>query len=197
MPKRSRKSSSQLVSRKNTKWIISLVTLLVVGIISKYTTADNIYAGNLPTDTPYSVCFTPGGNCTKLVVRNIDNAHKTILMQAYSFTSVQIAKALVHAKQRGVDVKVILDDSQFKQTYSMATYLQHQHIALWDDYKPAIAHNKIIIIDNSILMTGSFNFTQAAQNNNAENLLVLDSPALAEIYRQNWQQRLLASKRVI
>ena len=60
-------------------------------------------------------------------------------------------------------------------------------IPTYIDAKHAIAHNKIIIIDRRIVITGSFNFTRAAEENNAENLLIITSPELAEKYLQNWQ----------
>ena len=61
------------------------------------------------------VCFMSGQNCTQLIVNIINAARKQILVQAYSFTSMPIAKALVDAKRRGVDVKIILDKSQIKK----------------------------------------------------------------------------------
>jgi phospholipase D len=57
------------------------------------------------------------------------------------------------------------------------------------DYKPAIAHNKVIIIDNGSVITGSFNFTKAAQFKNAENVLIIHDKQLADIYKQNWLYR--------
>jgi phosphatidylserine/phosphatidylglycerophosphate/cardiolipin synthase-like enzyme len=66
------------------------------------------------TTTPSAVtaCFTPGGNCTDAIVQALDEAKRTILVQAYSFTSAPIAKALLDAHKRGVQVQVILDKSQ-------------------------------------------------------------------------------------
>ncbi len=54
------------------------------------------------------------------------------------------------------------------------------------DTKHAIAHNKVMVIDKNIVITGSFNFTKAAENNNAENLIIIQSDKLAEIYQDNW-----------
>ena len=65
---------------------------------------------SVPT-TPSAVtaCFTPGGNCTDAIVKALSEAKRTILVQAYSFTSAPIAKALLDAHKRGVQVQVILD----------------------------------------------------------------------------------------
>jgi len=55
------------------------------------------------------------------------------------------------------------------------------------DAQHAIAHNKVIVIDENIVITGSFNFTKAAESNNAENILVIRDPTLAEKYLKNWK----------
>lgn len=135
------------------------------------------------------VCFTPGQNCTAEIIDVIDAAKQSIFVQAYSFTSAPIASHLVAAKKRGVKVNVILDKSQTRQRYSASHFLVNQHIPCWIDYKPAIAHNKIMIIDGKQVITGSFNFTKAAQNKNAENLLIIHDEKLARIYMENWQRR--------
>lgn len=140
------------------------------------------------------VCFTPGQNCTKEIIDVIDAAKQSIFVQAYSFTSAPIAAHLVAAKKRGVKVNVILDKSQKTQRYSASRFLVNQHIPCWIDYKPAIAHNKIMIIDEKEVITGSFNFTKAAQNKNAENLVIIHDAQLANIYLKNWQRRRAVSR---
>ncbi|HOC45163.1 MAG: phospholipase D family protein [Syntrophorhabdaceae bacterium] len=109
-----------------------------------------------------------------------------ILVQAYSFTSAQIGKALIDAHKRGVKVEAILDKSQRTAKYSWATFLANMRIPTYIDSRHAIAHNKVIIIDGATTITGSFNFTKAAQDKNAENLLVIHSKEIARAYRENW-----------
>jgi phosphatidylserine/phosphatidylglycerophosphate/cardiolipin synthase-like enzyme len=89
-----------------------------------------------------------------------------------------------------VNVEVILDKSQRTEKYSEADFLLHAGIPTFIDAKHAIAHNKIIIVDGKVVITGSFNFTKAAEENNAENLLVIQDPALAAKYTTNWQAHL-------
>ena len=137
--------------------------------------------------TGWEVYFSPRGGCTEAVIRELNKAKNTILVQAYSFTSAPIAKALLNAHKRGVKVEVILDKSQRTQKYSSATFFLNQGIPVRIDDKHAIAHNKVIIIDGEIVITGSFNFTKAAEENNAENLLVIHDRKLASIYTKNWQ----------
>jgi phosphatidylserine/phosphatidylglycerophosphate/cardiolipin synthase-like enzyme len=136
------------------------------------------------------VFFSPSGGCTEAVVKALDHATNTVLVQAYSFTSAPIAKALVDAHKRGIKVQVILDKSQRTEKYSEADFTAHAGIPTFIDAKHAIAHNKIIIVDSYEVLTGSFNFTKAAETENAENLLVIQDAALAARYTENWQEHL-------
>jgi phosphatidylserine/phosphatidylglycerophosphate/cardiolipin synthase-like enzyme len=140
-------------------------------------------------------CFTPGHACTDVIIAEIDAARSEILVQAYSFTSAEIAKALVGAHKRGIRVEAILDKSQRTAKYSYATFLANMRVPTYIDAKHAIAHNKIIIIDGITTITGSFNFTKAAQDRNAENLLVIRSRDIARAYRENWKNHVKHSER--
>jgi phosphatidylserine/phosphatidylglycerophosphate/cardiolipin synthase-like enzyme len=94
-----------------------------------------------------TVCFTPGGNCTDLIVMALREAKSSILVQAYSFTSAPIAKALVDAHMRGVRVEVLLDQSNRTDKYSAADFLANQGVPTKIDAAHAISHNKIIVTD--------------------------------------------------
>jgi len=135
----------------------------------------------------WHVYFSPGGEATFAIRQALDNAKSTVLVQAYSFTSAPIAEALVKAHKRGVKVQVILDRSQRTQKYSSADFLVNFGIPTRIDAAHAIAHDKVMIIDNEIVITGSFNFTKAAEEKNAENLLVIRNRELAARYTDNWQ----------
>jgi len=142
----------------------------------------------------WQVCFTPGQDCTTLIVDEISGARASILVQAYSFTSVPILSALKAAHARGVDVEVIVDQTSAKVSksgshYSAATYLTNAGIPVWVDIHVSIAHNKVMVLDGATVITGSFNFTAAAQHHNAENLLVIRDPQLAAEYQANWESR--------
>lgn len=134
----------------------------------------------------WAVYFSPHGGCTEAVVDALGRAKSTILVQAYSFTSAPIAKALVDAHRRGVKVEVVLDKSQRTERYSSATFLFNNGIPTFIDAGHAIAHNKVMVIDGQTVITGSFNFTKAAEENNAENLLVIAEVEMAAKYAQNW-----------
>ncbi|HEY2566679.1 MAG TPA: phospholipase D family protein [Candidatus Aquirickettsiella sp.] len=134
-------------------------------------------------------CFTPGQDCTHQITSHISQAKHSVLVQAYNFTSKDIADALIEAKNRGIKVKVILDKSQRTQKYSLLHYIVDAGIPVWIDTKPAIAHNKIMIIDEKEVITGSFNFTDSAQKRNAENVVFISDTKLAKEYIQNWENR--------
>lgn len=116
----------------------------------------------------------------------LEQAKKSIYVQAYSFTSAPIARALVDAHKRGIRVEAILDKSQRAEKYTEADFLARAGISTLIDAKHAIAHNKVIIVDDVIVLTGSFNFTKSAEENNAENLLVISDTSLAARYLENW-----------
>ncbi len=143
---------------------------------------------SVPNQAPVRVYFSPDGGCTAAILSAIGQARSEILVQAYSFTSAPIADALRQAHKRGVRTEVILDKSQKSGHYTSATFLAHTGIPTWIDSRHAIAHNKIMIIDRESVVTGSFNFTRAAEERNAENLLIIRSPELAGLYLENWRK---------
>ena len=146
-----------------------------------------LLSASVATATDIKVYFSPKGGCTEAVVKNLQSATNTVLVQAYSFTSAPIATAIVDAHKRGVNVTVILDKSQRTERYSEADFFLHADIPTFIDAKHNIAHNKVMVIDGRITITGSFNFTKSAENQNAENLLVIDDAALAARYAANWK----------
>jgi len=147
------------------------------------------HAANITlNNTPAQIYFSPKGGCTEAIVKEIGNAKSEIYVQAYSFTSVSIAKALVDAHKRGIKVEAILDKSQKKERYTSATFLANSGIPTYIDSKHAIAHNKIMVIDKETVITGSFNFTKAAEEKNAENLLILKNKEMASQYLMNWSK---------
>ena len=156
-----------------------LLALILIGSLF-------LYEKTFPTNVPINIYFSPNGGCTTAIIDEINNAKSEILVQAYSFTSAPIAKALVDAYKKGIKVLVILDKSQKTAQYTSATFLANSKIPTFID-SHAIAHNKIMIIDGATVITGSFNFTKAAEEKNAENLLIIKSEELSKKYLDNWK----------
>jgi phosphatidylserine/phosphatidylglycerophosphate/cardiolipin synthase-like enzyme len=140
------------------------------------------------TNAPAQVYFSPHGGCTNAIVGEVNKARKEILVQAYSFTSQPIAKAIVDAHKRGVRTEIILDKSQRGDQYSAADFTAHMGVPTYIDSAHAIAHNKVMIIDQETVITGSLNFTKAAEEKNAENVLIIKSRELAKEYLDNWEK---------
>ena len=148
-----------------------------------------------PEGTTTRTCFTPGQDCTSVIVQTIDTAKTELLVQAYGFTTLQIAQAIVRAKTRGAKVLVVLDKSNETSNDTGAQLLKENGIDIKVDSTVTIAHNKVMVIDQNTVITGSFNFTESAQKRNAENVLIISgNPALAAQYRKNFETRLTASR---
>jgi phosphatidylserine/phosphatidylglycerophosphate/cardiolipin synthase-like enzyme len=133
--------------------------------------------------------FSPHQGATALIVRTIGEAQKSIRVAAYTFTSHTIAEALAYARQRGVNVQVVLNESERTSRSSVAEWLADNGIPVRFNSRYSIMHDKFLIIDDTTLETGSFNFTKAAENRNAENVLVLhDDPQAVADYTQQWEK---------
>jgi phosphatidylserine/phosphatidylglycerophosphate/cardiolipin synthase-like enzyme len=171
-------------------WVfIAMLGVLVGLIIDHFFTAiagavKKLFSGGPPSTAPH---FSPKGGCTEAIVRELNAARREVLLQAYSFTSKEIAHALQAAAARRVNVTVLLDKSNEKESYTELGDLAGHGINVLIDPCHAIAHNKVVIIDSRTVLTGSFNFTNQAEHENAENLLVLrNQPELATAYRDSF-----------
>jgi phospholipase D len=145
------------------------------------------------------VCFRPGKiSCATEIVDAISGARRTLLVQAYGFTTPQIVQAIGAAHKRGVEVRVVLDKTNAskrdgKPRYSGATYLANAHVPVRIDEKVAIAHNKVMVIDGDMVIGGSYNYTRSAEERNAENVTFTRSACVAGLYRTNFEKRWKAS----
>jgi phosphatidylserine/phosphatidylglycerophosphate/cardiolipin synthase-like enzyme len=110
-------------------------------------------------------------------------------VQSYNFTEPRIIAAIIAAHRRGVLVTVILDKISPGQKGEGADPVHDAGIPTFIDRKPKIAHNKVVVIDQMTVITGSFNFSTNAECCNAENLLVLRRPDLAVAYAENFARR--------
>src|SRR6185369_7846496 len=117
--------------------------------------------------------FAPNQGATALIVRTIDESQKSIRVAAYYFTSRPITEALIAAHRRGVDVKVVMDETNKTNFYSSLKPLLDARIPTRTNSHYAIMHDKFMVIDSSTLELGSFNYTRSAEEKNAENVLVI------------------------
>jgi phosphatidylserine/phosphatidylglycerophosphate/cardiolipin synthase-like enzyme len=135
------------------------------------------------------VCFSPNPLCRQTLITLLNMAKKSIHLQAYSFTDGAIAASLINAKERGVSVNIILDKSNKTDKRSQARGVAQAGIPVYIDSPKGIAHNKVILIDEKTVVTGSYNYSASAYSRNAENILIIKNQELAQRYLQNWSYR--------
>lgn len=154
------------------------------------------FAANFLSNSTYEICFTPGDDCARKIIDKISEAKKEILVQAYNFNDMAIAKSLVLAKARGVDVKMILDKSQLNPKHNLIHYFIDNKISPLIEEEIPLAHNKIIILDRHTVIGGSYNYTYAARNKNAENVVIINDSSFVEKYVRYWFMRQSKSKKI-
>ncbi|MHB8084291.1 MAG: phospholipase D-like domain-containing protein [Dehalococcoidia bacterium] len=126
--------------------------------------------------------------CEDALVTEISNAKSSIWIQMFNFEEVPVAQALVNAHGRGVDVQVIMDSKAMHQKAYVGPILAKGIIPVWSDSRHNIAHNKVAIIDQAEVFTGSYNWSPNALNHNAENLvLIKNDPDTVAKYIQNFK----------
>lgn len=122
--------------------------------------------------------FSPNGGVQNEIINEIRSAKKTVSMAAYTLTAPKIVLELEASYLRGVIVKVLTDKNQSNMPFNFPSKVEKKH---------SIMHNKIIIIDDMTVITGSYNFTQAAEYKNAENILIIkECPNISRAYKEEF-----------
>lgn len=175
---------------KKLLFALSLLAVTVAAFAFEWRKTGNV----MPATGTVQVAFPPDEDANSLIVAALREAHNTVRVQAFSFTSNEIAFALIAAQRRGVDVQVIADAEQMRKLEHNKLGLMYQAgVRIWLDAQHQSAHNKIMVIDGAsaspTVVTGSMNFTYSGQFKNAENLLILrGNKPLADAYSANWQR---------
>jgi len=140
------------------------------------------------------VAFTPGDDIAALLVKRIGEAKKTVQVQAYLFTDRRIANALIAARRRGLEVEIIADAAQHQGGGVLhLKALRRAGVDVYLNASYASSHNKVIILDagtrEAAVVTGSYNFTNAAQSRNAENVVVISgNPDVTGLFVANFEK---------
>jgi len=157
----------------------------------------------VPQSAKVRVAFTPGDDAAGQIIDAIRQSRKQVLVQAFSFTHDGIARALVEAHKRGIEVKLIADrDQTEKMKRGQVAGIARGGVPVWLDSEHQGAHNKVMVIDAgqpyAQVITGSFNFTRAAQHKNAENVVFISgNDALIRAYAANWQRHLAHARPLV
>jgi phosphatidylserine/phosphatidylglycerophosphate/cardiolipin synthase-like enzyme len=181
--------------RSSSRWLAAGLLLLSSPAFA-FLGVDKSEHAVLPATGTVEVAFTPGDNAAGMIMAAIGQAKKQVLVHAFSFTHEGIARALIAAQHRGVEVKVIADREQTERIEGgKVTIMARAGVPVWLDGDHQCAHNKVMVIDaglpTAVLITGSFNFTNAAQYKNAENVLLMrGNEKLVKLYSDNWNAHL-------
>lgn len=184
-----KKSTIRKLPRISHLWAKCLGSALLAlsGLFINYTACHT--SGRSDADLAIQVWFTPQDPCMDLIVAKILSAKALILVQAYVITAKQIADALIQAHKNGVKVQLLIDkDAQTTKGSKVHLLLQHG-IPIIIDKTVGYAHNKVMIIDDKDVITGSFNWTHGAQARNAENLVIITGQAINRRFKNNWYMR--------
>jgi len=134
------------------------------------------------------VYFSLLDNPQKAIIKNINQAEAFINIAMYVFTDKEIAIPLAKAQERGVKVRVYLDQDQVDDQYSQSRFLVQKGIKVRISTNNYIMHHKFAVIDNRLLLTGSYNWTFSANNRNDENMMVIDDPEIIARYQNQFKK---------
>lgn len=139
--------------------------------------------------------FCPDEGCAQVVIDQFDAASSTLHVAIAYFTHEGIAKSLIEAKERGIDVKVVGDawandpSNPEAQNIEIVRELQLNGVPYRDDGNDAgTMHDKFAVIDGQVVLTGSFNYTDSADTRNNENLVVLYSKGMAAAFEDEFEK---------
>ncbi len=171
---------------------IHLIVAIAVGVSILWSFSASAMAPKGKDRAPRcEAMFSPGGGIESRLAEEIGAAKKRIRVQMYIFNSKRIGEALSQTARRGVNVEVILDKSQEKATYGPWRVMRRDGVKIYFDSEHETANNKVILIDDRTVITGSYNFTKAAEEKNAENILIVkDDRSLFDAYNQNFEAHL-------
>ncbi len=173
---------------KTQKTILALLFLLCASVVFI------AYENNAQQKTfSEQAFFCPEDNCASKLVQQINSSQKSVHAAVYSFTSAKIANALIEAKKRGVEVRIITDAVQAESKYSKDELLGQNGIEVRiRRIDGGSMHNKFMAIDSGLVATGSFNYTENADETNDENLVFLVNQEIIDEFESEfseiWQQ---------
>jgi phosphatidylserine/phosphatidylglycerophosphate/cardiolipin synthase-like enzyme len=139
-------------------------------------------------DTRVEVYFSPEDGVAKYVLQRLAAAKRSIHFLTFSYTSSAIADAMVAQAQAGLPVRGVFERQNAGGTGSAFSRLRHGGVDVLEDGNCYILHHKLIVIDQQTVITGSYNFTNSAERDNDENLVIVDDPALAHAYLEEFQR---------
>ena len=136
--------------------------------------------------TPIQVYFSPEDKVMDRIIPIVSSAQSNIRFLAFSFTDFPLAQAMINRAADGVDTAGIYEKVGSETEGSELQSFFCAHVPVRQDGNPKFLHDKTIIIDNHIVISGSFNFSSNATENNDENVIIIDNPDIASLYMQEF-----------
>jgi len=130
--------------------------------------------------------FSPNGGCQDQLIDWIAQANESIHVMVYSFSLQPVADALIAAENRGVEVKVVFELLALDQ-FSVYPRLKSSGLDVRVDTNVWFMHNKVMIVDGRVVLTGSYDWTPASEGYNNENLITILDDDIAQLYEQQFQ----------
>lgn len=150
-------------------------------------TAKNRYYVDLD-GIPINAYFSPDNDVEDVIVGRLKKAKSSIYFMAFSFTSKRIAEAMIKRKTAGVAVAGIFEKKGSKTPYSQFVRMRTEGMDVRTVRGSGVMHNKVIVIDDEIVITGSYNFTANASRRNDENILIIQDKDLAAKYIREYKK---------
>jgi phosphatidylserine/phosphatidylglycerophosphate/cardiolipin synthase-like enzyme len=159
-------------------------TETVTATLTAYTTVrETVTIGDIQR-----VCFSGVDDCSSIIVNLIDSAEKYVHVAIYSFTLDSLGDVLIRARDRGVEVKVVIEREQAEVKGSEYERLLKAGINVRLDGNKYLMHHKFMVVDGRIVVTGSYNWSYGAEENNDENMIVVSNPDVARLYEAEFQR---------
>ena len=157
---------------------------------SSYKVLNDFFLEEYYTPKP-SICechFFPEGSNERKVVNMIRTCKKSLDIAIYTFTLDSLVKAVIEVHKRGIPVRIICDNEMEKHSTSKIKKLAAEGIVIKTDNSRYYMHHKFAIIDNSVVVTGSFNWSSQAVNHNQENILFYENKTIAQQYTDEYNK---------
>jgi phosphatidylserine/phosphatidylglycerophosphate/cardiolipin synthase-like enzyme len=130
----------------------------------------------------YENYFCPDDDCRQQVLQELEQAQHSIYFMTFSFTDRAIADALIAKSDQGLTVKGVMEKQRVNMQYNLYSYLAGHGVDVVADSNPRFMHHKLFIIDNSTVITGSWNPTKSGSERNDENIIVIHHNGIARKY---------------
>jgi phosphatidylserine/phosphatidylglycerophosphate/cardiolipin synthase-like enzyme len=138
--------------------------------------------------TPIQIYFSPEDHVLDHMIPLVASASASIHFMAFSFTDYPLAKAMIDRAAAGVDVSGVFEKTGSETDSSELRTFFCAHVPARQDGNPKFLHDKVIIIDNRYVISGSFNLSTNATESNDENVIIIDNPDIAKLYTQEFER---------